>query len=66
MEFESWPEKAPKTSIYKKSTKKECQYQAAGIRLSLPPVSYAKALDVWLGVCMLFLFGNYQIVNCWI
>ncbi len=42
--------------------------QAAGISFRLPPVGYAKALDVWLSMCMLFLFGGlieFTIVNTW-
>ncbi|XP_068246212.1 glycine receptor subunit alpha-2-like isoform X2 [Palaemon carinicauda] len=30
---------------------------ASGIRQSLPPVSYVKAIDVWVGMCMIMVFG---------
>lgn len=31
--------------------------QSAGTRQTLPPVSYGKAIDVWMFVCLLFVFG---------
>uniref|UniRef100_A0A0N4ZNV6 Ligand-gated ion channel n=1 Tax=Parastrongyloides trichosuri TaxID=131310 RepID=A0A0N4ZNV6_PARTI len=40
--------------------------QANGLRFGLPPVSYAKAIDFWYGICMLFIFGvllEFAIVN---
>lgn len=40
--------------------------QAIAIHLQLPPVGYAKAQDVWFGLCMFFLFGSlveFAIVN---
>ncbi|XP_047738283.1 glycine receptor subunit alphaZ1 isoform X2 [Hyalella azteca] len=30
---------------------------AAGVRQALPPVSYVKAIDVWIGVCMIMVFS---------
>ncbi|XP_014681767.1 PREDICTED: glycine receptor subunit alphaZ1-like isoform X2 [Priapulus caudatus] len=30
---------------------------AGGVRVSLPPVSYIKAIDVWMGTCTIFVFG---------
>ncbi|XP_014676017.1 PREDICTED: glycine receptor subunit alpha-1-like [Priapulus caudatus] len=30
--------------------------QASGVRYSLPPVSYTKAIDIWFNVCTVFIF----------
>lgn len=40
--------------------------QGNGLRYAVPPVSYAKAIDYWYGVCMIFIFGvlvEFALVN---
>uniref|UniRef100_A0A2P2IAN3 Glycine receptor subunit alphaZ1-like n=1 Tax=Hirondellea gigas TaxID=1518452 RepID=A0A2P2IAN3_9CRUS len=39
---------------------------ATGVRQILPPISYVKAIDVWVGMCMVMVFGallEFTIVN---
>uniref|UniRef100_A0A914D290 Neurotransmitter-gated ion-channel transmembrane domain-containing protein n=1 Tax=Acrobeloides nanus TaxID=290746 RepID=A0A914D290_9BILA len=32
--------------------------QASSVSAHLPPVSYAKAIDIWIGMCTSYLFGS--------
>ena len=38
----------------------------SGSKVSIPRISYPKAIDIWMSVCMLFVFGTlieYAFVN---
>ena len=61
-----WPFQVPARVSLGVTTLLAMSTTQASINSSLPPVAYTKAIDVWSGVCVTFVFGallEYALVN---